>query len=181
MTDDMPDLIHLAQQGDDDAFDALIKRYQGPIYKIARIYLNTRDDREDAVQICLWKVWRRLPTCQYTNFSAWIGAIMRHTCIDLLRRSQVHRKRFIPDDQGLFDVASEFSNPERLWIEQESYRGRLDLFRALAPNIRTETEMILIDELKYHQVARLRGIPVGTVKSRVNRGRRELQKRIKRV
>lgn len=177
---DLDTLLERCRQGDDLAWEALVRRYQGRVFGIALHYLRDREEARDTAQDVFVKLYRhfrsapeRVPEDQ--AFLPWLLRLSRNACVDRLRRLKVRRPEgpTVPVDEAV-DVAA----PEPS-LEESMVAGsrRALVYRALGELSEKSREMILlkdIQELKLEEIAELLNVPVGTVKSRSSRARVEL-------
>jgi RNA polymerase sigma-70 factor (ECF subfamily) len=130
--------------------------------------LGSRDRADDLTQETILKAWSHMESFQEgTNLQAWLFTIMRNTFISQCRRDV----REVPDPDGLRAQA------QTCPPEQEGYVDLQDLHRALAqvpPEQREALILVAGAGFSYEEAAAIVGCPVGTVKSRVNRGRLKL-------
>lgn len=161
-------LVRRAQQGDERAFARLVDAEQHRLFTLAARELGSRPDAEDAVQETLVRAWRALPRFRAeASFSTWLYRICLNAIHD--QRARATRGSGVPLD----DVA-EPADPRDAAYEHELSK---DVQRALARLDDTyRTAVILYDVLgrSYAEIAAVLGVPEGTVKSRIFRGRTEL-------
>lgn len=149
-------------------FDALVRRHEDRIFALALRMMGDRSEALDASQEIFLTLWRRARSFRGdSSFSTWLYRIGINTCHDLLRK----RKR-VPQPQ------EELPEPVdgRPGVE-EGVALRMDLAQALAAIQSDYRDAVLMHDLggvPYDEIARLTGVPVGTVKSRISRGRRAL-------
>ena len=174
---DLETLLARCRQGDDLAWEALVRRYQGRIFAVAFHYLRDREEARDAAQEIFIKVYRGLGSMrQGDKFLPWMLRLARNCCVDRLRRLKVRTPLAeVPVEEAPPIVAAE-PTPE-----ESSLAGARHglLYRALAKLGEKNREMIVlreIQELKLEEVAELLALPIGTVKSRSHRARLELAK-----
>jgi RNA polymerase sigma-70 factor, ECF subfamily len=149
-------------------FDALVRRHEDRIFALALRMMGDRSEALDASQEIFLTLWRRARSFRGdSSFSTWLYRIGINTCHDLLRK----RKR-VPQPQEELPESVD----RRPGLE-EGVALRLDLARALATIQGDYRDAVLMHDLggvPYEEIARLTGVPVGTVKSRISRGRRAL-------
>jgi RNA polymerase sigma-70 factor, ECF subfamily len=152
--------------GDEDAFTALVRRYERRFYSVARRMLGDDREAEDAVQTALFRVFRA--ASEYRDRwsgSTWLYRILTNVCIDQWRKRR-----------PLSDATEE--------IEDE-HRGMdaIDVDRALA-KLPAEARAILVlcyvEELSYAEIAGVRGISVNTVKTQLLRAKRLMRRHLER-
>lgn len=161
-------LLRRIATGDEDAFTALVHRYQDRFYTVARRMLGDDRESEDAVQRTFLQVF--LKVGQYQDRwqgSTWLYRILTNICVDAWRKRQ-HEAEALQ--------ALENPGVSRSTVE----RGDLD--RALA-QLPVEARAILLlrcaEDLSYQEIARARGITVNTVKSQLKRGKWLLRRYLK--
>jgi RNA polymerase sigma-70 factor (ECF subfamily) len=179
------ELVEAARRGDRAAFDVLVRRKVESVYRTARTILGNDPDAEDATQEAFVAAWRHLPRLHDPErFDAWLGRITVNTCRMALRRRKVVREIRI-EVGGTFDV-----NGDRLGHPGADGR-RLDdeaidaiafdrAFDRLSIDDRAILTLHHADDLGLDEVARVLGIPAGTVKSRLLRARRALERSLER-
>ncbi len=160
------ELIARAQEGDDQALDALLRRCQPDLRRYARRHCAT-DDVDDAVQDAMWIVARRVPTLRVAvALSSWMFVTMRRLCQRLLKRR--HQAEPLDDE----DASGAFESQDAL---------RLDLTRALAELALIYREVLVLVDVSGHTVpeaADALKIGLETTKSRLHRARALMRKRL---
>ncbi len=172
---DLAELLKRCSQGDELAWEVLVRQHQGRICAIAYGYLGDQDEAFDLAQEIFVRVYERLDTCEDPEkFQSWLTRIARNACIDHLRRMKARPPRQdIPADE-MHNLAGGSSNPEQDWVR--SRRKKL-VFQAMQELSEINREIILlkdIQELPLDEIASILKLPVGTVKSRSSRARIEL-------
>lgn len=168
-------LLESCRRGDDLAWEALVRRYQGRVFGICIHYMRDREEARDAAQEVFVKLYERLDTLdQRAAFLPWLIRLTRNACIDRLRRLKVRTPEHAVTVEDAYDLAAPGPSPEDRSLAS-TRRGLL--YRALDELSEESREVILlreIQELKLKEVAALLAIPEGTVKSRAHRARLEL-------
>ena len=175
-------LIRRFQDGDLKAFDVIVGRYKEPLISFVIQYVRERSDAEDIVQDTFVKVFNNKQLYrQVARFSTWIHTVARNYARSEIRKKTRYRPHamssLIDGDKELNDVVSD-SRPDDL---SESPVRLAVIRKAIQELPETYRELIRLremDRLPYDQIAERTGLPLGTVKSRVNRGRAILQKKI---
>lgn len=173
-------LIQRCRRGDALAWEALVREYHGRVLAVTRHYLRNADEARDVAQEIFIRVYERLDSFRGDEtFVPWMLRLARNCCIDRIRRNKVRTPEFavpIEDDPS---IASDAQGPDEL--AHQSERQEM-LYRALDKMTATSREMILMKEiqgLKIEEISLMLEVPVGTVKSRSNRARTELARRIR--
>ena len=175
-------LIEKSLQGDVASFERLINQYQVYVYNIAFRTLGHEEDAKDAAQDAFIKVFKNLS--QYTGdaqFSTWLYRIVINTCKDYLRKRSSMKETSIEStsDEGenyLMELPdTEILQPERQ-LERKEMQGKLIKALDQLPEA-NKTAVVLRDirGLSYEEISIIESCSVGTVKSRINRGRNYLR------
>jgi len=172
-------LIASARQGDARAFNQLVLLYQSMAYNLAYRILNDPHAAADATQDAFVSAFKAMPKFRGGSFKAWILRIVTNACYDQLRRKQRRPTESLDSLPIEPDHISYLRDP----AEQPSeYAERQELNRALQLGIQTlpleqRTVVILSDVqgLSYQEIAQVTGLSLGTVKSRLSRGRSKLR------
>jgi RNA polymerase sigma-70 factor (ECF subfamily) len=175
-------LIHAAQNGDIDSFNELVLRYQEIAYNQAFWIMKNPAEAEDCTQDAFIKAFQRLSTFRKGSFKSWLLRIVTNTCLDELRRiKRVEIISITPQDEdGKEQDLSELLPDSGVSIEEQVETSELrSLLQRYLGELRSDHRDIihLIDvlELDYEEAAQALDVPVGTVKSRLARGRWHLR------
>ena len=175
---DEPTLIAAAQQGDREAFNELVVHYQSLTYNVAYRVLGSQDAAADATQDAFLAAYRAIRGFRGGSFRAWLMRIVTNACYDQLRaKKRQPTSPLDPDpDQELEEWVMDAGE------RPEEYAERQDLGRiiqrgldTLPPDQRTIVVLSDIQGMSYDEVAQSTGLALGTVKSRLNRGRSKLR------
>jgi RNA polymerase sigma-70 factor (ECF subfamily) len=172
--------IQRAVQGDQSAWDIIVKTYWRKVFNVAYRFVGTYDQAEDLAQDIFLKVFRSLSTFdQRANFQTWLISVSRNFCIDRYRSGRRDREVFAREVDASTVQAEAPGIRADARIEQHDRIALLrDALKALSPTLRTAVLLRDIHELSYQEIAEQLGIAEGTVKSRINRGRAELARQI---
>jgi RNA polymerase sigma-70 factor, ECF subfamily len=183
---ELPEMLQAAQSGDEQAFDVLITHYQQMAKRVAQQILRTEEAAADAVQEAMIKVYRALPRFQEGNFRSWLLRIVTNTCYDHLRRQK--RRRALSLDELTEGSDSEASlgeraqdtveDPETMALQREQMQALLAAIDDLPAWHRHVVLLIDVHGMDYEEAAEQLGVPLGTVKSRLSRGRAALRDRL---
>ena len=154
-------LIRAAQQGDQDAFERLVRAYDRSVLRIAMNLLRSPEEARDVYQEAFLKVYRNLQSFRFDcSFHTWLYRIVTNICLDHLRRRKVRKEEqtVVETSEGVVDRVSQLeeqgthSNPERRMWNRE-LAGRIDeALGALTARERT------VFELRHYEGLRLRAI-----------------------
>ncbi len=164
------DLLALVISGDRDAFDSIMRAQEDRVFSVCLRILGDRENALDATQDTFLTVFRK--AAQFKGDSAlgtWIYRIAVNTCYDQIRRSKRRQTEAMPDHFEPADPASEDA------INSAGLRAEIELaLAALPPDFRAAVVLSDLEGMSLPDIATVLDIPVGTVKSRVFRGRRLL-------
>jgi len=176
-------IIEFQNNNNEKAFEILIQRFKNPLTNYVYRFLGDYDSCVDVVQETFIKVYRYKDNYNsIAKFSTWV-----YTIAGNLARTEYQRKR----RRNLFSINSYGEEEKTFEIPDESYRPDVSadanmkreiIQKALLKVRDSYREAVIlrdIQELSYEEIAEIIGIEVGTVKSRINRGRAELQKYLK--
>ena len=176
--DDLDELIRRAQGGDVAAFEKLLQGQLPRVRRFARAFASSASEADDLAQEALIKVYKSIRHFQYQSaFSSWLYAVVRNVFLDALKsRHGRQKQREEPLEATHTQQLSGGDDPEgELHRAQEKDR----LWRALRQvpvEFRTALVLFDIEGHSYDELAAIEGVPVGTVKSRLSRGRAALRK-----
>lgn len=185
-TDNRPsdeDLIERFQGGDVYAFDLIVKRYKEQLLNFVYRFVGNQEEAEDIVQETFLRVYRKRNAYKrIAKFSTWIYTIAGNLSRTELRRRK-RRKLFSVTDMGFedrdYEISDEGHNPENQVdgvIQEEIIHKEIN---NLSPKFREVIILRDVQELSYEEISKIIKVPIGTVKSRVNRGRIRLQTQLK--
>ena len=157
----------------------LVSTYSKRIFNIAYQFSGSYQGAEDLTQDIFLKLYNSLSKYDFRkNFTAWLFILAKNYLIDQYRRTKWERKT--RDDFNEYFLASEtFEDPEEGIVKQESRRIIWEGINNLSSEIRMAIILRDIQGKKYEEIAEIMTLPLGTVKSRVNRGRLQLAKILK--
>ena len=170
-------LLYRAMDGDLHAFDELMRCYEKRLYALCFRLAGDKEDAMDCTQEAMLRIWRALSSYRKeASFMTWIYRITTNTCLDVLRKKKVRPQVSLDalTDAG-FTVKDENGNPEDYAITQARRLALQAGIQALTPDMRAALVLRDIQGFSYEEVAVILDTPLGTVKSRINRGRERLR------
>jgi RNA polymerase sigma-70 factor (ECF subfamily) len=172
--------IQRAAQGDEAAWDTIVKTYWRKVFNVAYRFVGTYDEAEDLTQDVFLRVFRSLGTFdRRANFQTWLISVSRNFCIDRYRSGRRDRRVFAREiDASTIQAEAPGISADARLERQDRIALLREALKALSPALRTAVLLRDIHELSYQEIARQLGVAEGTVKSRINRGRAELAKQI---
>jgi len=176
-------LIQECLNGSQAAWETIVRQHWRKVFNVAYKFVGKHDEAEDLTQDIFLKIFKALHSFdRRANFQTWIISIARNLCIDHYRSVRKERETIARevDASDLAPVSTEASPLHQL--EQgdlrELLRRALD---QLPPALKTAVIMRDLHELSYQEIALELELPEGTVKSRINRGRLELSRQVRRM
>jgi len=181
--DALETLIQRCLRGDQLAWELIVRQYWRKVFNIAYKFVGKHDAAEDLAQDIFLKIFKSLSTFdRRANFQTWLISVSRNLCIDHYRSVRKERETIDREiDPNELSPASHELSP-MAHLEQ---RDRVVLLRhalaELPETLKTAVLMRDIQEMTYQEIADRLKLPEGTVKSRINRGRTELARHVKRM
>lgn len=181
------ELVKKCLQGDKQAFEELVVRYQNKIYALSFRYMGNEDDAYDMAQESFIRAYRSMRSFKNdSSFGTWIYRITTNVCLDELRR---RKRRLVPLslDEPLAmrdgdEIEKEVADPSPtadILFEQKEFSHYI---QSVLNQLKAEHKaaIILKDmmDLKYEEIAEVLNCSVGTVKSRLSRARNILRKKL---
>ncbi|GAB4365344.1 MAG: sigma-70 family RNA polymerase sigma factor [Calditrichia bacterium] len=176
-------LIARFQQGDVQAFDILVRRYKDQLLNFVYRFVGNKTDAEDIVQETFLRVYKNKHYYkEIAKFSTWVYTIAGNLAKTELRRRKRHKifsvSNFVNEERD-YDIPDREHSPERKvdgTIKEDIIQKAIE---KLPPKFK---EVIILRDVQgfaYEEISQILNIPLGTVKSRVNRGRLKLQEDLK--
>jgi RNA polymerase sigma factor (sigma-70 family) len=167
------ELVVRARGGDRDAFSELVARSIGRLTAVARMILRDEYAAQDAVQDAFIEAWRSLPGLRDPDaFEGWMRRLLMRACFRLIRRNK--RTSAVEIQLTPVDEPASLGLERQLAIHDQLQRG----LARLAPELRAVVVLVYYLDLPYAQAADAMGVPVGTMKSRLNRATKVLRAEI---
>jgi RNA polymerase sigma-70 factor (ECF subfamily) len=169
-------LLERARRGDGRAFEQLAREIERPLYRHAARMLGP-DDAEDAVQDALLSAWKSLASFEGTSFRAWIFRIVTNRALDKLRARK--RRPELPldpptendDSAGWAEPVAAGPELADLAADREALRVVEEALATLPAEQRAVLLLRDVEGFAYEEIATITSTEVGTVKSRIHRGR----------
>ena len=174
-------LILRFQEGDINAYNELVKRYKDRLLNFVLRYFNNVEQAEDVVQDTLIKLYTH--ASYYKNvakFSTWIFTIAKNNALTELRKNKRKKTDSLWTDDGqVIDINSKEESLDSK-VQNEIAIDQLNKFLEEIPeNFRMAVVLRDFQELSYEEISKILEIPIGTIKSRINRGRIQLAEKMK--
>ena len=174
-------LIALFQSGDINAYNELVDRYKERLFNFVLRYFNNREQAEDVVQDTLIKLYTH--ASYYKNvakFSTWIFTIAKNNALTELRKNKRKRTESLwTDDGNPIDLNSKEQSLDRQTHNEFAINQLNKFLDEIPENFRMAVVLRDFQELSYDEISKILEIPIGTIKSRINRGRIQLAEKMK--
>ena len=180
MLPDEPQLISASQAGDLQAFNMLVEHYQNRLYALAYRMLGDPEAAADATQDAFLAAYRNIRRYRGGSFIAWLLRIATNACYDQLRtrkrRPQISLDAVEPDaDEAPRQFTDSGESPDERILRDELAREIERRLQELPDDQRLAVILSDIQGYSYDEIAAATGWPLGTVKSRLSRGRTHLR------
>lgn len=166
---DERDLLRLVQQCDKDAFADLYDRHASVVYGICRRILRDPAAAEDVTQSVFTMLWAKPTAFAGGNFSAWITRVARNAALDVVRSAAVRTRE--PEMPADVPATGDLEDQVVARVQSSAIAGAL---AQLPVEQREAIEQAYFGGLSYREVAERLGAPLGTIKSRIRSGLRQL-------
>jgi RNA polymerase sigma-70 factor (ECF subfamily) len=176
-------LVERCLAGDQAAWDQIVRQHWRKVFNLAYKFVGRHDEAEDLTQDIFLKIFKALHTFdRRANFQTWLISISRNLCIDHYRSVRKERETMARDvDASQLTPVSRERGPHSQ-LEQTDLKNLVRLALAeLPPALRQAVVLRDLQEFSYQEIADQLGLPEGTVKSRINRGRLELARQLRRL
>lgn len=175
-------LVIDAISGDILSFQKLVEIHQKKIYNIVFRMINNEEDAKDLTQDILVKAYKNMDKFRLdSSFGTWLYRIATNTCLDELRK---RKKKYIEipltiddaeSDKPLKEYAIDNKGPDVQVLKKERQRVISEAIKSLPPDYRKVIVLRDIQGFSYEEISKICDINIGTIKSRINRGRSQLR------
>ena len=169
--------VDAAREGDQEAFEELVRLYEKRVLALTRRMCRNPEDAAEAAQEAFFAAWQGLKSFRGdSSFSTWLYRLASNACVDLLRREGKRQAAVSLDDEDLnLDFPASLSSPQEE-VERRELREQIEAgLRALPPSLREALILREMQQLRYDEIGEALGLDIGTVKSRISRGRKKLR------
>jgi RNA polymerase sigma factor (sigma-70 family) len=176
-------LIARCLDGDQTAWEQVVRQHWRKVFNLAYKFVGRHDEAEDLTQDIFVKIFKALHTFdRRANFQTWLISISRNLCIDHYRSVRKERETIAREvDPAVLAPASHDRGPYAA-LEQRDLRELISrALSALPQPLRQAVTLRDLQDFSYQEIADRLGLPEGTVKSRINRGRLELARQLRRL
>lgn len=177
-------LIERCLTGEDAAWEDLVKVFTRRVYAVCYRFTGRDGEAQDLTQEVFLRVFKTLKSFRSGegSFSVWLNRLTRNLLIDNYRRTKLERATDSIEDQllTLEQTAAGAGRTDSMLAGREASELLQGALQKLSPDLRETVILRDIEELEYREIAEVLNVPEGTVKSRLNRGRAELSRILRR-
>lgn len=179
------ELVARCLDGDETAWEDLVRTYTRRVYSICYRFTGRESEAQDLTQEVFLKVFRNVRSFRSGegSFGVWLARLTRNLLIDHYRRSKMERATASIEDQlpMLEEKAAIEGRTEAALAGREASEALQKALARLSPDLRETVILRDVEGLEYREIAQVLGVPEGTVKSRLNRGRSELARALRQM
>ena len=170
---DQEHIIARARRGDADAFEQLVAAYRNQVFRLALRMCGNEADADEVAQEAFLSAWKGLPNFRgESRFSTWLYQLTTHAAINLMRRE---KRQAAVEDIDEITAADDGPSPQQQVERTETQREIRSALMQLPEEYRQVLLLRFMQELSYEEIGRALKLPVGTVKSRLNRAKAQLK------
>lgn len=182
--EDDAQLLRALKANEESAYEELIARFQQPVYNLVFRLLNDPADASDAVQDVFLKIFRNVESFRgQSSLKTWVYRIALNEAYNHRRWFSRHRKQEVgleTDEEGsrswIESISDPSCDPYELTLNEERHQLIEDALREINPDFRAAVVLRDLEELSYEEIAEVMQVSLGTVKSRILRGREALRR-----
>jgi RNA polymerase sigma-70 factor (ECF subfamily) len=172
-------LVSRCLDGDEGAWEDLVRQHTRQVYGLCFRFTNSAQEAQDLTQDVFLRVFKTIKTFRSAegSFHTWLARVTRNLLIDHYRRTRQERvtdsiEEQLPMLEEAGGAAS--ARPDQVLAGREAREILQATLQKLSPDLREAVILRDLQEMEYREIAKVLDIPEGTVKSRINRGRAEL-------
>jgi RNA polymerase sigma-70 factor (ECF subfamily) len=176
-------LVERCLAGDEGAWEELVQTHTRRVYAICFRFTNRENQAQDLTQDVFLRVFKTLGSFRAGegSFTVWLTRLTRNLLIDHYRRSKLERATDSIEDQlPILEQTALHGRTDGLVASREASECLQAALQKLSPELREAVILRDLEELEYREIAKILNVPEGTVKSRLNRGRAELARVLRR-
>jgi RNA polymerase sigma-70 factor (ECF subfamily) len=155
------------------SWDELVRQHADRVYRLAYRLSGNQHDAEDLTQETFIRVFRSVQNYQPGTFEGWLHRITTNLFLDMVRRRGRVRMEALPDDYDR--VPADEPNPEEIYHDSRLGPVLQAALDSLPPEFRAAVVLCDIEGLSYEEIGATLGVKLGTVRSRIHRGRQALR------
>ncbi|OBI99687.1 RNA polymerase sigma factor SigE [Mycobacterium sp. 1165196.3] len=155
------------------SWDELVRQHADRVYRLAYRLSGNQHDAEDLTQETFIRVFRSVQNYQPGTFEGWLHRITTNLFLDMVRRRSRIRMEALPEDYER--VPADEPNPEQIYHDSRLGPDLQAALDSLPPEFRAAVVLCDIEGLSYEEIGATLGVKLGTVRSRIHRGRQALR------
>ncbi|MBQ9952029.1 MAG: sigma-70 family RNA polymerase sigma factor [Clostridia bacterium] len=174
-------LISRAAKGDASAFNELLGMHEKRMYAVCLRMCANPEDAQDCLQESMLRVFRSISGFKgQSSFSTWVYRVTMNTCLDELRKKKNKQSASLDSllETG-WSPSDEYDTPEHHAMAGEKRKAIQSAISELPEDMRSAVVLRDIEGFSYEEISGILGINVGTIKSRISRGREKLREKIR--
>src|SRR5688572_1159890 len=178
-------LVEQCMSGNEAAWEELVRLHTRRVYAVCYRFTGTSDEAQDLTQEVFLRVFKTLKSFRAGegSFGVWLNRLTRNLLIDHYRRSRHDRQTDSIEEQlaQIEETGAVTSRTDSLLAGREAGEMLQAALQRLSPELRETVILRDVEEMEYREIAQVLNVPEGTVKSRLNRGRAELVRVLRRL
>ena len=174
------ELIEKCKNGNVEAFEMFVEKYQQYIYSVAYRFLYNRDEAEDMTQECFIRIWKNFFRYNFrSKITTWMYKIITNLCLDFLKKKKRRQNVIVYETEDLTEIpAASCDDMENEFLSKELVSVTEKIINMLAPKQRAVFILRDIEDLNINQVSEILGISTGSVKSNLYLARLSIRKEL---
>jgi RNA polymerase sigma-70 factor, ECF subfamily len=178
-------LVEQCMSGNEAAWEELVRLHTRRVYAVCYRFTGTSEEAQDLTQEVFLRVFRTVKSFRAGEgtFAVWLNRLTRNLLIDHYRRTRHERQTDSLEDQltQIEETTAVTSRTDSMLAGREAGEMIQAALQRLSPELRETVILRDVEELEYREIAQVLNVPEGTVKSRLNRGRAELARVLRRL
>jgi RNA polymerase sigma-70 factor (ECF subfamily) len=178
-------LVEQCMSGNEAAWEELVRLHTRRVYAVCYRFTGTSEEAQDLTQEVFLRVFKTLKSFRAGegSFAVWLNRLTRNLLIDHYRRTRHDRQTDSIEDQlpQIEETTAVTSRTDSMLAGREAGEMIQAALQRLSPELRETVILRDMEELEYREIAQVLNVPEGTVKSRLNRGRAELARVLRRL
>ncbi|MGH3520417.1 MAG: RNA polymerase sigma factor SigE [Haloechinothrix sp.] len=155
------------------SWDEIVRTHAGRVYRLAYRLTGNSHDAEDLTQETFIRVFRSLASYKPGTFEGWLHRITTNLFLDMVRKRSRLRMEGLPEDTDR--IIGDGPSPEQVYVDTHLDPDLQAALDELAPEFRVAVVLCDVEGLSYEEIGATLGVKLGTVRSRIHRGRQALR------
>jgi RNA polymerase sigma-70 factor, ECF subfamily len=179
------ELVEQCMSGNEAAWEELVRLHTRRVYAVCYRFTGTTDEAQDLTQEVFLRVFKTIKSFRAGegSFGVWLNRLTRNLLIDNYRRTRNERQTDSLEDQlpHIEESTAVTARADSMLAGREAGEMLQAALQRLSPELRETVILRDVEELEYREIAQVLNVPEGTVKSRLNRGRAELARVLRKL